>query len=468
MSFTAHIDEIVAENHNRLLGIRPSWKRMRLKEVASVLNGFPFESAKFKKDRGTPLLRIRDVVRGQTETFYDGGFDPTFLVKPGELVVGMDGDFNSARWRGEPALLNQRVCKITVDSSRYSSRFLEYVLPGYLAAINEHTPSVTVKHLSSRTIADIPLPYPPLDEQQQIVAEIEEQFTRLDAGVASLKRVQAALKRYRASVLKAACEGRLVPTEAELAPKKNRSYETGEQLLQRILKERREQSNGKGKYKEPSSANVVDLPRLPEGWAWARLEQLGFVFGGLTKNPKRSKLKNQLPYLRVANVYANELRLEDIEYIGVEDSELGKLLVRIGDLLIVEGNGSKAQIGRLAIWNGAIHPCVHQNHLIKVRPIEPRIPKWILHWLQSPIGRQFVEFVASSTSGLYTLSVNKAGDLPIALPPLAEQLRIVADVERRLSVIEALETVTSAELRRARRLRQSILMRAFGDADQPG
>ena len=84
------------------------------------------------------------------------------------------------------------------------------------------------------------VPVPPPDEQQRIVAEIEKQFTRLEAGVASLKRVQAALKRYRASVLKAACEGRLVPTEAGLARNEKRSYETGEQLLQRILEERRE------------------------------------------------------------------------------------------------------------------------------------------------------------------------------------------------------------------------------------
>ena len=89
------------------------------------------------------------------------------------------------------------------------------------------------------------------------------------------------------------------------------------------------------------------------------------------------------------------------------------------------------------------------------------MPKWILHWLQSPNGRHFVELVASSTSGLYTLSVNKVGDLPIALPPLPEQTRIVAEVERRLSVVEELESVVSANLQRATRLRQSILQKAF-------
>jgi type I restriction enzyme S subunit len=295
------------------------------------------------------------------------------------------------------------------------------------------------------------------------MAEIEKQFTRLEEGVVALRRVQANLRRYRAAVLKAACEGRLVPTEAELAKtgKCKAKFETGEALLTRILTERRQNWQGRGKYKEPAVPNTTSLPPVPDGWTWARLEQLGVTFGGLTKNPTRAKLPKQLPYLRVANVYANELRLQEIEYIGVEDSELEKLLLQAGDLLIVEGNGSKAQIGRLAVWDGSIDPCVHQNHIIKVRPMEARMRRWILHWLQSPNGRHFVEIVASSTSGLYTLSVNKVGDLPVALPPLAEQTRIVSEVERRLSVVEELEEVVTATLQRAVRLRQSILQKAF-------
>ena len=89
------------------------------------------------------------------------------------------------------------------------------------------------------------------------MAEIEKQFTRLEAGVAALRRVQANLKRYRAAVLKAACEGRLVPTEAELARQEGRTYETGAQLLERILTERRKKWNGKGKYKEPAKPDTA-------------------------------------------------------------------------------------------------------------------------------------------------------------------------------------------------------------------
>ncbi len=85
------------------------------------------------------------------------------------------------------------------------------------------------------------VPIAPLEQQKRIVAEIEKQFSRLDEAVTNLKRVKANLKRYKAAVLKAAVEGRLVETEAELARREGRNYETGEQLLQRILEERRQQ-----------------------------------------------------------------------------------------------------------------------------------------------------------------------------------------------------------------------------------
>ena len=334
-------------------------------------------------------------------------------------------------------------------------------------------------HLIASRAQNIEIPVAPFAQQKHIVAEIEKQFSRLDEAVANLKRVKANLKRYKAAVLKAAVEGHLVETEAEVARRDGRSYETGAQLLQRILENRRSQwlasadsrarraqagkagRKGRGKYKEPVASDATDLPELPEGWVWASTGSLGDVIGGLTKNPKRAKLKRKLPYLRVANVYANELRLDEVEEIGVEDDELEKLLVQKGDLLIVEGNGSPDQIGRLAIWDGSISPCVHQNHLIKVRLQEECAPQWVVSWLMSPDGRKRVRDVASSTSGLYTLSVGKVSNLPVPLPPNSEQLRIIDEVDRRLSLVREDETQVDANFQRAERLRQSILLAAF-------
>ena len=131
--------------------------------------------------------------------------------------------------------------------------------------------------------------------------------------MAALRRAQTNLKRYRASVLKDACEGRLVPTEAELALSEGREYEPAAVLLERLLAERRarweSQERRRGKYREPPAPDTSALPQLPEGWAWATVEQLSEIQGGIQKQPKRAPADNPYPFLRVANVPARQPRL---------------------------------------------------------------------------------------------------------------------------------------------------------------
>ena len=127
------------------------------------------------------------------------------------------------------------------------------------------------------TITDYPFPIAPVEHQTRIVAEIEKQFSRLDEAVANLKRVKANLKRYKAAVLKAAVEGKLT----EEWRKKNPDVEPADKLLERILAERRDKWQGRGKYKEPVAPDASGLPKLPEGWVWASVEQLTrFVTSG--------------------------------------------------------------------------------------------------------------------------------------------------------------------------------------------
>ena len=315
------------------------------------------------------------------------------------------------------------------------------------------------------TFAHFPFPLPPLAEQHRIVAEIEKQLTRLDASVGALRRAKANLKRYRASVLKDGCEGRLVPTEASLARAEGCEFEHASALLQRILEERRarwkSQEKRRGAYKEPASPDTSALPELPEGWVWAAVEQLAEIQGGIQKQPKRTPNANAYPFLRVANVLRGSLNLDEIHQIELFSGELDKLRLMTGDLLVVEGNGSPSQIGRMASWNGEIADCVHQNHIIRVRTSPRVLHSFVELYWNSPEGAQNVLNVASSTSGLYTLNVTKVGSMPILLAPLAEQHRIIAEVERRLSVVQQTEAAVDASLRRAERLRQSVLKRAF-------
>ena len=176
-----------------------------------------------------------------------------------------------------PVATNQGF-KSFVLPDKIDSSFVYYYLKCARETIEGLGGGTTFKEISGTAAATIPLAVAPLAEQHRIVAEIETQFTRLDASVSALRRAQANLKRYRASVLKAACEGRLVPTEAELARSEGRDYEPAAVLLERILAERRarweSREKRRGKYKEPSSLDTSALPELPEGWAWAVIEQL--------------------------------------------------------------------------------------------------------------------------------------------------------------------------------------------------
>src|SRR3712207_1191102 len=112
MSFVDDVHPIVAANSNRLLGKHTSWERVRIGDVAAVINGFAFESRYFSDENGTPLLRIRDILRGKSSTFYNGPAVSDVYAESGELVIGMDGDFNACLWPGQRALVNQRVCKL--------------------------------------------------------------------------------------------------------------------------------------------------------------------------------------------------------------------------------------------------------------------------------------------------------------------------------------------------------------------
>ena len=299
---------------------------------------------------------------------------------------------------------------------------------------------------------------PPLREQRRIVEKIETLFAELDKGEESLRQVQTLLARYRQSVLKAAVTGELTADwRAERAGK----LEHGRDLLERILQTRRETWEGRGRYFEPSPPAGSDLPLLPEGWVWASVGQLANVIGGLTKNSKRASMPLKKPMLRVANVYQNRLDLADVHQIGVTEAELPRVLLQPLDLLVVEGNGSRDQIGRMAVWREEVLDAVHQNHLIKIRMVEKDLVELALWWFQSPNGRVNIEQVASSTSGLYTLSISKIESLAVPLPSVEEAHEISRRVTDIFSQTDQLERSVELEFARSAALRQSILKDAF-------
>lgn len=447
------------------------WLAICIEEIISEVNpGFP-SGRHNQEGLGTPHLRPMNInARGE--------IDLTVLkyVEEDEHDKLAKGDvlFNNTN---SPALLG-KTAFIDRDSNwAYSNhmtrlRFFESTVNGKWVAFALHKLFVEGfyqqhcrNHVNQASIGktfllkEVRIPLPPLPEQQRIVAKIEELFTKLDAGVENLKKTKVLLKRYRQAVLKAAVEGRL--TEAWREKHKN-ELEPASVLLERILKERREKWTGRGKYREPGKPDIAKLPQLPSEWAWTMLDRIAEIKGGITKDQNRrySAPARLIPYLRVANVQRGYLDLTEVKEIMATEDEIQELALKLGDILFNEG-GDRDKLGRGWVWNNEIPECIHQNHVFRARLFDMAFNPKFISWYANTFGQQFFFDEGKHTTNLASISMTKLKGLPIPLPPLAEQQKIVEEVERRLSVVDELVKTIEENLRRAERLRQSILKKAF-------
>ena len=155
--------------------MKHGWEYKKFTDVCDVQYGFAFDSKFFTDDENAmPLIRIRDVMRGYSETFYNGEIPNGYLINEGDYLVGMDGEFNIGRWGKRPGLLNQRVCKMSSSSKLLDNQYMYYFMKVCLKSIEDETPFVTVKHLSAKRINLIKIPLPPLLTQQSIASELDK------------------------------------------------------------------------------------------------------------------------------------------------------------------------------------------------------------------------------------------------------------------------------------------------------
>jgi type I restriction enzyme S subunit len=337
----------------------------------------------------------------------------------------------------------------------------------------------TVESIQFDAFAAQAFPLPPLAEQSRIVTRVEELMRLCDALEAKgqLEATQHAqlvstllatltdsetpaqltdnwhriathfdllLDRPEAvdaleqTILQLAVRGLLVPQDPQDEP--------ASELLKKIRTEKDKLiAECKIKRDKPLPPIAEDEKpfALPEGWEWVRIDEIAEVQGGIQKTQLRRPVKEHYPYLRVANVQRDALRLGEIERFELTQEELNKWRLAAGDLLIVEGNGSADEIGRCAVWDGSIDPCVYQNHLIRVRCLQQDSMAFMKLFLNAPSGMEEMKRLAITTSGLYNLSVGKIRNYVVPVPPLAEQSRIVtrvaqlrrlcADLRQRLS-----------------------------------
>jgi type I restriction enzyme S subunit len=322
-----------------------------------------------------------------------------------------------------------------------------------------------VASVETKQLQALPIWVPSTELQSKIVEELDKQLSRLGATVTTLKGIQAKLKQARASILKAAVEGRLVETEAELARRKGGYYEDAEELLERVSLESSENhlcqiKTRQGYALTTSGLDPTTLPDVPDGWAWCRIDAIGSVQLGRQRTPKDHSGPHMCPYMRVANVFEARIDLADVKEMNFTPNEQEIYELKYGDILLNEGQ-SPHLVGRPAMWRCEVSGACFQNTLVRFSSSAAVLPAYALLVFRAQLHARRYMKIAKITTNIAHLGAQRFAAVEFPLAPLAEQQRIVDEVDRRFSVLDQVEATVTTSLARCSKLRQAILKRAF-------
>ncbi|EOQ6983570.1 restriction endonuclease subunit S [Escherichia coli] len=347
-----------------------------------ILSGCAFPSSGFNRNNGVPLIRIRDILSGKTETYYEGSYDLKYLIKKGDLLVGMDGDFNREYWKGTDALLNQRVCKITPNPETLDKNFLYHFLQKELDKIHATTDVVTVKHLSVKKIQDIKIRLPSLKEQKRIAAILDK------ADAIRQKREQAI------------------------------------KLADDFLR---------AKFLEKFGTPANNIHRFPKGTIRDLVDSVNYG-----TSAKASIDSGEYPILRMGNItYQGRWDFTDLKYLDLSVKEKDKYLVKEGDLLFNRTN-SKELVGKTAVYEED-RPMAFAGYLIRVRPNSIGNNYYISGYLNSIHGKITLMNMCKSIVGMANINAQELQNIEILIPPkhLQDEYEIIyKKIKKGLSIYD--------------------------------
>lgn len=455
----------------------PNWTVTMLSEVADWSSGGTPKATEAKYYNGDiPWLVIMDlnneIVTKSAKKITQLGLENSSAkwVDIGSVMVAMYGSIGKLGIAGIKCTTNQAIAFTTRIWGAIPNKYIFYYLQYNAPELLKIGQGGAQKNISQSILKMFPFLLPPLNEQKRIVAKLDAIMPRIDSAKKRLEKIPAILKRFRQSVLTAAVTGKLTEKWREEHP----DVESVEALLEKargfkkalhqntcIAEKIAVTQKKKTCFFREEEAEIEGI-ELPRSWNTTYLGNISWVQGGVQKTPKRKPVNNFYRYLSVANVYRGFLKLDNVSSFEATESEFDQYKLIKGDLLIVEGNGSAGEIGRCAIWSGEIEKCIHQNHIIRARPVSSLLDSsYSMLFFNSNFGIKIMMGIASTTSGLYTLSVSKVNNLPIPLPPLDEQKEIVRQVDKLFALADKVEEHYQKARARVDALAQSVLAKAF-------
>lgn len=408
------------------IGKIPShWTILRGKYWTKIISGFAFDSNKFTKEEGyIGLIRIRDIYKTETEMNYKGSYSKDAIVQTGDILIGMDGDFNIERWKGKPALLNQRVCKIC-NTKKGNENYLFYLLPRLLKCINDVTYSTTVKHLSVYDIINSELPLPPLSEQQAIATYLDKKCGEINHAIDVQKKKIDLLNELKQTIITDAVTKGLNPN----APMKDSGMEW--------------------------------IGQVPSHWLVCKLKNYSKIILGkmLMSNPPKGEEKKYTleKYLKSKNVgwlqvYDN---YDEVEEMWFNKYEKSIYRLQINDLVMNEGG----DIGKIGLWNNTEYSCYIQNSINKISVIGNLSPFYLQYLLFAIAKTNYFWSIVNPIS-IAHLTKEKLSNTPILVPSFSEQQAIVKFLDEECAKIEAKISKANRRIELLEELKQSIITEA--------
>jgi type I restriction enzyme S subunit len=400
------------------------WGILRVGDNARLINGFPFDSAQFDLNDGLPLVRIRDLENQTTEVRYAGESIEEARITTGDIVVGMDGNFAVARWRGGDALLNQRLCSLhpkpTIDSA-----FLFYLLGTPLQLINDLTHSTTVKHLSSSQVTKTRFGCPPTSEQRVIAEFLDQETAKIDNLIAKKERLIELLEEKRAALITHAVTRGLNPD----APLRDSGIEW--------------------------------LGQIPTHWEVRRLKYVTTKIGS-GKTPRGGAdayVTSGVLFLRSQNVQFSGLQLDDVAFIDDRtDAEMAATRATYDDVLL---NITGASLGRCClVVDSRVQRANVSQHVCIIRPAKSKILPAFLNAVIASEAVQTQIFAGEVGVSREGLSFQDVGVLRLPLPKLSEQQQIIAEISKLTSALEITAKAIFAAIDRLKEYRAALITAA--------